>query len=55
MIIDYKMGRMPVGPDESMKVSSEILKRELRKAGFQIEQSDTTGLQYQYMIKGRKS
>ena len=54
VIIDYKLGNMPVGPDEHLKVKPTTLATELRKSGFVIEKLDTTSLQYQYLLKAYK-
>lgn len=55
IIVDYREGSMPVGPREDLKVDKETITNELKSAGFIIEDIDTSSLQYQYLIKGRKS
>ena len=55
IIVDYEPGEMPVGPADQFKVDQEEILRELRSIGFVIEKVDTTSLQYQYLIKARKS
>lgn len=51
IIVDYKPGKMPVGPHESFKISEEEIVNSLRGAGFIIENIDNESLQYQYLIK----
>lgn len=55
VIVDYKQGAMPVGPSESSKVNFNSLSRELLEVGFSINRLDTVSLQYQYLIKVKKS
>lgn len=50
VIVDFKNGRMPVGPPEDIKVTPETVFQELRAAGFQEFQIDEKSLQYQYII-----
>lgn len=50
VIVDYKLGDLPVGPEKNLKVGVEQLKKELEAAGFRISRTDTSSLQYQYMI-----
>ncbi|RLD23259.1 MAG: hypothetical protein DRI71_05760 [Bacteroidetes bacterium] len=54
VIVDYKSGKMPVGPNEDSKVSEEKISLELRNAGFVIDKIDNQSLQYQYLIKAHK-
>jgi 2-polyprenyl-3-methyl-5-hydroxy-6-metoxy-1,4-benzoquinol methylase len=54
VIVDYELGEMPVGPAEQFKVDQSRVSKELRAAGFSIENIDTASLQYQYLIKARK-
>lgn len=54
VIVDYKLGTMPVGPEENLKVSVAEVVRALREAGFQIDKQDSKSLQYQYLIKASK-
>jgi SAM-dependent methyltransferase len=55
IIVDYELGEMPVGPPEPMKIHQNNVTKELKEAGFVIETVDTASLQYQYLIKARKS
>jgi len=54
VIIDYKVGKMPVGPDEDSKVSEADIKLVLQQAGFVIDNVDNQSLQYQYLINAHK-
>jgi ribosome maturation protein Sdo1 len=54
IIVDYKIGKMPVGPDEQSKVSEDNIKLALQNAGFIIDNVDNQSLQYQYLIKAHK-
>lgn len=54
IIVDYKIGKMPVGPDNLSKVSGVEITSVLQKAGFIIDSVDTESLQYQYLIKAHK-
>ena len=51
VLVDFKQGKMSVGPMESVKVPLALAEKELLAAGFEIEEKDTTGLQFQYIIK----
>jgi ubiquinone/menaquinone biosynthesis C-methylase UbiE len=54
IIVDYKIGKMPVGPDEQSKVSEVDIKLALQNAGFILDKVDNQSLQYQYLIKAHK-
>ena len=54
VVVDYRLGAMPVGPDEQLKVNPQQVVRELRTAGFSIDKVDVESLQYQYLIKASK-
>lgn len=54
VIVDYKEGRMPVGPDEGNKVSEKEVRNSLQMAGFIVDSIDTKSLQYQYLVKAHK-
>ena len=54
IIVDYKIGKMPVGPDEQSKVSEANIKLALQNAGFILDNVDSQSLQYQYLIKAHK-
>jgi ubiquinone/menaquinone biosynthesis C-methylase UbiE len=48
-IIDFKMGKLPVGPPERERVSSADLERELKGAGFTRMLLDERTLPHQYI------
>lgn len=50
ILVDFKMGRMPVGPPEQLKVSRQEAMSDLKKAGFTNLEADVTSLQFQYII-----
>ena len=50
MIVDYKIGDMPVGPNDSIKVPITQTLDEIKSAGFKILEIDNSSLQYQYII-----
>lgn len=54
VLVDFKQGKMSVGPMESVKVPLALAERELIAAGFRIVEKDTSGLQFQYIIKAIK-
>lgn len=53
MIVSFKKGELPFGPDEAQKVSSLKVASELKKAGFNIEYVDDVTLPYQYIVKAK--
>jgi ubiquinone/menaquinone biosynthesis C-methylase UbiE len=55
IIVDYKIGKMPVGPDEQSKVSEADIILALENAGFILDKVDNQSLQYQYLIKAHKA
>ncbi|MEN8248416.1 MAG: methyltransferase domain-containing protein [Bacteroidota bacterium] len=55
IIVDYKVGKMPVGPHENFKVTEKELINTLKKTGFKVEIIDNESLQYQYLIKATNS
>jgi SAM-dependent methyltransferase len=54
VIVDYKLGEMPVGPGEDAKVNAEEIIRDLKNAGFVVDKVDYKSLQYQYLLKVHK-
>ncbi|MFC2126182.1 class I SAM-dependent methyltransferase [Bacteroidota bacterium] len=50
LIVDFKIGDMPVGPDDSLKVPVKTAQNEVQLAGFNIRQTDNSSLQYQYIL-----
>jgi len=55
ILVDFKLGKMSVGPSESAKVPENVALEEIIKAGFEVVELDTSGLQFQYIIKARKA
>lgn len=55
IIVDYKIGKMPVGPDEQSKVSEADIILALENAGFILDKVDNQSLQYQYLIEAHKA
>jgi len=49
VVVDFKMGEIPVGPPESMRVTPARLDRELVAAGYRRVTLDETTLPYQYV------
>ncbi|UII28668.1 DUF1698 domain-containing protein [Fulvivirga maritima] len=54
LIVDYKQGDLPVGPQEINKVSPAEVANELKAAGFTDIKNDNESLPYQYMITATK-
>jgi SAM-dependent methyltransferase len=52
VLVDFKPGKMPVGPSDN-KVSSENVVEILKTAGFDDILVDTNSLQYQYIITAK--
>lgn len=48
-IVDFRMGDLPVGPKDPMKLSKATVISEMKKAGYQL-QRDVPGLPYQYLL-----
>lgn len=51
LIVDFKKGNIPVGPEEELKVDEEVVSSELKAAGFRIVETDGKSLKYQYIVK----
>lgn len=54
MIVDYKTGDIPVGPDDTVKVPGTKTMAEVKSAGFRILEIDNSSLQYQYIIVAQR-
>ncbi len=54
ILVDFKKGKMSVGPSESAKVPLTMALQEIILAGFEIVELDTIGLQFQYIINAKK-
>lgn len=47
-IVDFKMGELPVGPPEAMKLAPDAVEREMAAAGYRL--LERIDLPYQYML-----
>jgi SAM-dependent methyltransferase len=54
IVVDFKSGNIPIGPNEDEKVASEEAIMEMKDAGFKIIDKDLNSLQYQYIIVAQK-
>jgi len=55
VIVDFKLGKIPVGPPENHRIAPVQLDKELSAAGYQRLSVDASTLPYQYIaIYGRK-
>lgn len=54
MVVDYKIGDMPVGPSDPVKVPITKALDEIKSAGFKILEVDNSSLQYQYIIVAQR-
>lgn len=54
IIVDFKGGKLPVGPLEEFKTDANSVKIELLSSGFSINEVDETSLKYQYIITAKK-
>lgn len=55
VIIDFKKKETPFGPPIEDRLDVADVEAELRKAGYEIARIDVESLDYQYIIKARKS
>lgn len=55
LVIGFKLGNMPVGPSDEVKLRPQQIKAELRIAGFQQINIDTEMLTYQYIVSAKKN
>jgi SAM-dependent methyltransferase len=49
VIVDFKMGKLPVGPPDSHKLPRDVVTREMSAAGY-VECASFDRLPYQYML-----
>lgn len=49
VIVDFKMGDIPVGPGEKMRITPDALTAEMKSAGFALVSVDDQTLPYQYI------
>ncbi len=54
LIVDYKIGDMPEGPSDNIKIPVSNTIEEIKSAGFTILEIDNSSLQYQYIIVAQK-
>jgi len=54
MVVDYKIGDMPVGPNDTIKVPITNALDEIKSAGFKVLEVDNSSLQYQYIIVAQR-
>ncbi|MFK7807401.1 MAG: class I SAM-dependent methyltransferase [Saprospiraceae bacterium] len=54
VIVDFKKRNTPVGPPSGERVSSAVIERELKAAGYDQIEVDDRALEYQYVITARK-
>ncbi len=48
-VVDFRMGEIPVGPDESRRLAPETVTAEMTEAGYQRLSLDESLLPYQYL------
>jgi SAM-dependent methyltransferase len=49
-IVDFKMGELPVGPPDAMKVSADDIIEEMQTAGYRLDIDDRESLPYQVIL-----
>jgi SAM-dependent methyltransferase len=49
VIVDFRLGKIPVGPAEHHRTSPALVARELGAAGFEVVEIDRRSLPYQYI------
>ena len=49
VVVDFKMGKIPVGPPSAMRIQPKVLHTELTAAGLERVTLDTTTLPHQYV------
>lgn len=54
LVVDFKMGDLPVGPENEEKIPLAAAVREIESSGFKIIETDNASLQYQYIIVAQK-
>jgi hypothetical protein len=55
VIIDFKKSETPFGPPMSERMDVADVEKELREAGYEIVRVDVESLEYQYIIKARRT
>ncbi len=51
IIVDFKLGDLPVGPPEHARIGPDRVVAELTEAGYRLRRRDETLLPYQYVIE----
>lgn len=51
VIVDFKKGDFDQGPPDEMKLHQSIVIKEMKDAGLNVIEQDSTSLSYQYMLK----
>lgn len=51
VIVDFKKGDFEVGPPDEMKLQAQEIINEMKAAGLNFTEADSTSLKYQYMLK----
>jgi len=54
IIVDFKKGKLPVGPpDDGHKLAGALVEKEIKEAGYSSVKQDRDSLRYQYIVTGR--
>ena len=51
VIVDFKMGKLPVGPPDSHKIAPDRIIAEMTTAGYRLARRDDTSLPYQHLFE----
>ena len=52
-VVDFKLGEIPIGPPEALRVAPERVVTEMQRAGYALLARDDTTLPYQYILRFR--
>ncbi len=55
IIVDYKLGDIPAGPPDELKIKTDDVEQELKDAGFNQVLIDTVSLKYQYIVSANQN
>ncbi|MCO4760684.1 MAG: class I SAM-dependent methyltransferase [Myxococcales bacterium] len=50
VIVDFKMGKLPVGPPDAHKIAPKRIVTEMKLAGYKLVRRDDTTLPYQHLL-----
>jgi SAM-dependent methyltransferase len=50
VVVDFKMGELPFGPPESMRVAPDEIRTEMGQAGYVLSRDDRTSLPHQVIL-----